>query len=948
MFVRKQWRIFTKKWGRAVEAFKLIFCLLVFSFSPVFAQKTPSAGEITGTVLDSATRKPLRMASVSLLHARDSAYVSATITNGDGHFVVRKVAPGSYRLLITFVGYSNVSRPVTVSRDAPADVGTILMNEQGNQLNEVVIRQESAPVTIKQDTVEFNAGSFKTQPNAQVEELLRKLPGVEVGRDGSIKANGQAVNKVLVDGKPFFGNDPKMATRNLPADIVDKVQMYDQSSDQSQFSGVDDGDRERTINITIKKDKGKGYFGQNALGAGPSAGDQSARYQAKLNVNRFNNNNGGRQKQLSVIGQANNLNQQNFTMSDGNLPGAGAGGPQILGQPGGDDFEGQVSPSNVVEVGALGANYRAESSALKWGKRTEMAASYFANRAVTTTDQQSRRQSILPGQSFLTDQSNYSKNTMTTHRINGRFDLPLDSLTSLRFTPNINFQTKDFLSKKNSYSYRSATDSLNKGLTNYDLDGTGLNAYNNLLFMRKYRKEGRSFSANLNSILTTGNTTAYNRSFNTFFDTLTTAPQAEKIDQRNAQKQFSMQNTLNLSFTEPLSLNQKLEFRYAYSNNYGKLLRDVSDKNGETPEYDQTDVSLSRNFANTFETNRLGATFQTRRLRYTLAFGADAQLASLRPADRSSDTGYQSRYGYFMPNALFSYTFRGNRNLRLQYRTRVVAPGITQLIPVADNSNPLNINKGNPDLKPEYYHNLTFTFNASARGGTDNLFVFASLNQSNNRIGLSTSTSESGVQVSTPINTPGFVSANGVVSLGKKIQPLHISVNLTTQGSLARNTNLINTLENRTISTAVGQGIRLQSDYNGKIDYGLSARITYQQARYSLLSQQNIQYWSQYATADVHWQLPGNIVITSDLTYTGNTGRAEGYNQRFLLWNGAIARQFLRTRQAEVRLQVFDILNQNRSLIRNTGDTYIEDVRSRVLKRYFLISLVYNLRKFGV
>jgi hypothetical protein len=619
-----------------------------------------------------------------------------------------------------------------------------------------------------------------------------------------------------------------------------------------------------------------------------------------------------------------------------------------VGQPGGGGGDGQMAPSNVTEVAALGVNYRTESKAVRWGKRAEMAASYFANRAVTTTDQQSRRENILPGQSFLTDQSNYSRNTMLTHRINGRFDLPIDSLTSLRFTPNISFQTKDLLSKNSSYSYRPPTDSLNKGLNQYDLHGTGLNGYNNLLLMRKFRKEGRSLSANLNTLLTTGNTTAYNRSANTFFDTLTTTPGRERIDQRNAQDQLSLQNTVTVSFTEPISFTKKLEFRYAYSNNFGKLLRNVADKSEETDNYDKPDALLSRNFANTFETNRLGATFQTRRLRYTFALGADAQLASLRPIDRSTDVGYRSQYAYFMPNALFSYTFRGKKNLRLQYRTRVVSPGITQLIPIADNSNPLNISIGNPALRPEYYHNVTLTFSASGRGGADNLFVFGSFNQSNNRIGTSTRTDASGVQVNTPINTKGFVSGTGFVALSKKIEPLRLSVNLSTQGSLARNTNMINESDNVTTSTSIGQGIRLQSDYNGRIDYGLSARVTYQQARYSLLSQQNMQYWSQYATGDVHWQLPGNMVVASDLTYTGNTGRAEGYNQRFLLWNASVAKQFLRTRQAEVRLQVFDLLNQNRSLVRNTGDAYIEDVRSRVLKRYFLISLVYNLRKFGV
>jgi hypothetical protein len=920
--------------------------LLAFCASS-YAQKTSPKTEITGIVLDSVNHKPMRMASVSLLTARDSAYVTATITDGDGRFRLRNVATGAYRLLVTFVGYRNASKIITANAAQQTDAGTISLTEQGNTLNEVVIRQESAPVTIKQDTLEFNASSFKTQPNAQVEELLRKLPGVEVARDGSIKANGQSVSKVLVDGKPFFGNDPKMATRNLPADIVDKVQLYDQSSDQSQFSGMDDGNRERTINITIKKDKGKGYFGQNALGAGPSPGENSTRYQARLNVNRFNNRNGGPVRQLSVIGQANNLNQQNFTMSGGNLPGPGSGGPQLVGDPGGGQDNGQA-PSNIVEVKAAGINFRNESAKVRWGKRTEMAASYFANQTITTTDQESRRENIVPGRSFITDQSSFSKNSMTSHRFNGRFDMPLDSMTSLRLTPNISFQNQDFNNRLRSYAYRLPNDSLNAGKTDYDLNGNGLSAYNNLLLMRKFQKEGRSFSANLNTTLTNGRTTAYNNSLNTFYDSLAANPSVDQLQQRARQNHETLQNTLSLSFTEPLSLSQKLEFRYAYSRNFNKLLRDVFDKNQETDSYDQPNSLLTNDFNSKFETNRLGSSFQNRRLRYSFTIGLDMQLASLRPHNQTDDSHYRRNYGYLMPNALFTYTFSGNKNLRFQYRTRVTSPGINQLSPVPDNSNPLNISMGNPTLRPEYYHTLSLTYSASARAGADNLYASAFLNQSDNRISQSTATDETGVQVTKPVNTKGFWSANGFLSLSKKIQLLRLTVNLTTNANFARNTSFVNALGNSVKNTMLGQGVRVQSDFNGKLDYGISGRVTFQDARYTLLPQQNSRYWSQYATADVHWQLPGNFVVTTDVTYTGTTGRAAGYNQRFTLWNAALTHQFLKTKQGEIRLQVFDILNQNRSLVRNTGDSYIEDVRSKVLKRYFLISLVYNLRKFGV
>ncbi|GAB4007870.1 TonB-dependent receptor [Spirosoma migulaei] len=911
-----------------MKFFSLFILLLVSRSSHLLAQKATGKSEVVGSVVDSVSGKPLRLASVSLLTDQDSTYIDATITNGDGQFRLRNVGTGRFRLLVTFLGYRNASSQVIVGRETSVDVGVLRMTEQANTLSEVVVKQERAPVAVKGDTVEFNAGSFKTQPNAQVEELLRKLPGVEVARDGTIKAQGQAVSRVLVDGKPFFGNDPKMATRNLPADIVDKVQLYDQSSDQSQFSGIDDGNRERTINLTIKRDKRKGYFGQNSVGAGTDA-----RYQSRLNVNRFNNG-----RQLSLIGQANNLNQQNFTL------GGGAGGPVIVGGPGGPEPGANQSPTNIIEIKAGGLNYRD-----KLGKRAELSSSYFINQAITTTDQQSRRENVLPDRSFLTDQHNYSQNRQTTHRFNARLDWQLDSMTSLRITPNVSWQTTGYDSRTTSRSYLPAGQSLNDGDTRYGSTGDGLNGYNNLLLMRKFRREGRTLSANLNTVLTNGMTNALNQSTNLFYDSTGTNPlTTTRLNQRNRQNSYALQNTLTLSFTEPLSLTQKLELRYAYATNRNRAERDVVDANDVNGQYDRPNAALSNHFGSLFATHRLGSTLQTRRLRYSYALGFDLQQSELRVDNRSVDTTNSRRYLNLMPNALFSYTFSRNRSLRLQYRTRLSPPSITQLQPVVDNTNPLNIRLGNPALRPEYYNNLTLTFNGSSGMGGKSLFLFASLNHSDNRISTMTTVNSAGVQTTQPINTGGYLSANGSLSIGRTLQPSKLGISLMTNASFTRAVSLINDQSNESRNVSLGQGFRLQSAYNGKVDYGISGTVSYQTATYSLLSKQNTAYWSQYATADVHWQLPFNFVLTSDLTYTATTGRAAGYNQQFTLWNAALAWQFLKAKQGEFRVQGFDLLNQNRSVIRNTGDSYVEDVQSRVLTRYFLVSFVYNLRKFGV
>ncbi|SKB77587.1 TonB-dependent receptor [Dyadobacter psychrophilus] len=926
----------------------LLLAIIILTHFNAAGQKSTVRAEVSGVVIDSTSKKPLRTASVSLVMQRDSAYVMASITDGDGKFRFKNVSTGSYRLLVTFIGYRNKSALFTLSLNSAVRLDTLWMSEQGNDLQEVVIKQEAPPVALKGDTVQFNADAFKTEPNAQLEELLKKLPGVEVSRDGEIKSNGQAVRRVFVDGKPFFGDDPKMATRNLPADIVDKVQVYDQSSDQSQFSGMDDGNRERTINITIKKDKGKGYFGQNSIGAGRNTETNAMRYQGKLSLNRFNNRNGGPGRQISLVGQANNLNQQNFSLGDGSLPGGGMGGPMFIGQPGSFGNENGQTPTSITKVTAGGFNYRAEGEKVRYGKRAEISASYFANKAVTTTDQKSRREYILPGQSFFTDQSNYNRNQAFNQRFNGRFEFQLDSLTSIRLTPNISWQNVRYNSDLSNFSYSKNGDSLNAGETHYRSAGNGLNGYNNLILMRKFGKLGRTMSANLNTVLSDGRNTGYNQSRNMFYDSLGLEKVISNIDQQNRQNSFSAQNNLSFSFTEPLSFRQKLEVRYAWMNSQNRQSRFVFDKNEETNSFSIPDSVLTNRFAGTFTAHKAGATLQTQRLRFNYTLGFDVQRSKQLSDNLSQDSRIDKQFVHWLPNALFSYTFSGNRRARLQYRTRIAPASVTQLQPVIDNTNPLDIKSGNPALRPEYFNTLTLTYNSSESSGDRSLFIFANLNQSNSRINNATTISDNGARFSKPINTEGYWALNSFLSWSKNISALKFGLTLNTQANVSAGQSLINNLKNQAKTTLLGQGIRIQSAFDGTIDYGFGARISYQRASYSLLPQQNTQYWSQYMTADLHWQLPFRFVFSSDLTYTGNTGRTAGFNQKFTLWNAALSRQFLKGKQGEIRLQVFDILNQNRSLARNTTETYIEDVQSIVLKRYFLVSFVYNLRKFGI
>lgn len=932
--------------------FLLVFCLLTGPFlraQPSSQPRPPAPATIAGVVVDSLSGKPLREASVALLSGRDSSYVTYTVTDGDGRFVLRKVAPGAYQLLVTSLGYASQRRPVRMLEAVPVAVGTVQLVALTHDLGEVVIEQERAPVSIQGDTIAFNAQAFKTQPNAAVEALLKKLPGVEVDRDGTIRAQGQTVNRVLVDGKPFFGDDPKIATRNLPADIIDQVQLYDQQSDQAAFSGMDDGNRQRTINLTIKRDKRKGYFGTNAAGGGTDG-----RYRGQLGLNRFNNG-----RQLSALASANNVNQQDFG-DTGGLPtpdgGFGPGGP-LSGSLGGGRVvvaggsgsrtganPAAQQPTTITETGAAGLNYRDA-----WGRRAEVATSYFATRAVVTSDHQRRRENVAGGEDgapLITNQSAAGRTHTLGHRANLRLDYVLDSLTSLRVAPTAAWQTVGQLSTTDQQT--TATQQLlNRSLTRYDATNQVLAGAGNALLMRRFGRAGRLFSANLNTTLNNQDGAAINQATNTFFDSSGTV-QPTQIHQRIGQDEASRTHVLTFSYVEPLSLVHKLEVRAERTDTRARAARTVADYADATGQFDQLNPAFSNQFDYGFTATRAGLTVQTRRLRYGYAVGVDAQRADLRVENQSLATTSHRRFTTLLPSAMFTWTGSRSRTLRFNYRTRLAPPTATQLQPVVDNTNPLNLQVGNPALRPETYHLLTATYQQFNVAANRSIFGVLTATGAQNRIVSATTYDARGIQLTQPVNADGYRALTGFLSAGQRLTPQRLNFNLTTNAATTRGLSFVDSQPNVAHTWQLGQGVSVNSAFNEKLELGLGANLTWQQARYRLLPQQNTAYWTQRLTADLYYQLPGRLVLTTDLWYTATTGRAAGYNQRVVLWNGGLARQFFRNRQGELKLSVFDLLGQNRGITRNVTDTYLEDVRSRVLMRYWLLSFTYQLRRFGV
>lgn len=929
--------------------FFLISCLIAL-IQPSYAQTPPRGGVglIQGVVLDSMAGQPLREASVTLLQARDSSYVTFSLTDGSGHYALRNVRPGRYLLLVNMLGFKALQRPVEMTAAQPTlELPPLRPRAEARQLGEVVVTHAQAPVSVHGDTVAFSAKAFKTQPNAAVEQLLKKLPGVEVDRDGSIRSQGQKVNRVLVDGKPFFGDDPKMATRNLPADIIDRVQLYDQQSDQANFSGIDSGERQRTINLVTRRDKRRGYFGTEQAGLGTAG-----RYQTKLGLNRFNNG-----RQLSALAQADNANHQGF--SDAASPGLGegvggeasslssSGGGFVLDAPGGARQVGS-SPGSGAQVGVTesasgGLNYRDA-----WGPRLEVSGSYLATRATTLNDQQAQRQNLTgaaPGAVPLTDRRAASRARTTSQRANLRLDYRLDSLTSLRLTPNLTWQTTDQL-RTTDQQTALAGRLLNQSASRYETQARSLGGGGNALLLRKFRRVGRTLSANFNLGLDRQSGRAVNQAANTF---LTTAgvgtPQV--LDQQIDQATPRQTGAISFSYTEPFSLRHQLEAHYSYTAAPSQARRFTTDYDAATGQYDGYNALLSNDFASRYAAQRAGLTWQTRRLRYTYNLGLDAQQATLSLDNQTAETSLRRAYPTLLPQANFSYTGAGSRSLRLGYRTTLTAPAASQLQPVPDNSNPLSIRVGNPNLRPEYGHSLTATYHQFdlARGRSVMALLAGTAVQ--HRLVSATTFDAAGGRTTQPTNADGYFRLSGFLALGQRLPAHQLNLNASTDANLSRSPSLINGRPNVARTWALTQTLSANSAYNERLELGLNASFTYQQADYSASPLANAAYFTQAISGDVYWRLPGRWVLTSDAYYTNNTGLAAGYNQRVLRWNGGLAYQLFASRQGEIKLYAFDLLNQNRSVVRTATDTYVEDVRSRVLTRYLLLSFTYQVKSFG-
>jgi len=917
----------------------LLSLVLGFSLLTIHAQKE---GSIKGILKDTIAGQPVSDATITVLLASDSSLVSFSRTSSNGYFSIRNLSNGNYRLLATHVGYLNISKFFSISSSlSDINFGTLVINNKAALLQEVTVVQEKPPVVIRNDTLEYNAGSFKTKPNAVVEDLLKKLPGIQVDKDGKVKSNGEEVKKVLVDGKEFFGNDPKMATKNLPADAIDKVQVFDRKSDQSRFTGFDDGNSERTINLTIKPDKKNGVFGKATAGAG-----DKGLYQGNFNVNSFSG-----ERQASAIGMLNNTNKQGFSFMDilnfsGGLPGAGGkgGGMQMDMNSMGLPIQGANTNQGITSTQAGGLNYNNT-----WQKNLDVMSSYFYNRMQTDKTEKVYQQWLLPGNEYNTTKQNNSNNTNESHRLNISGDYKIDTANSLKITSSVNLQQSRYGVSSSYNSVARAGNLLNDGYASSFISGNGYSWNNNALFRHRFAKKGRTFSASLTVNVNNGKSNGSLLSQNNYYQPNGSLQQSDTINQVNNQGNDSKTYGAVLSYTEPLSKKSLLELNYNFNTTHSSSDKATFDYDKITGAHNMLNTTLSNHFLSDYSYHRPTLNWRYQQKKYNFTIGAAIQQASLNSSFHvmGKDSALNRSFVNFLPNANAQYKINPYKNIRMLYNTFTRQPSITQLQPLTDNTDPLNIKIGNPDLKQEYYHRLQAEYISFDPYRHTSFFAFLSGGFTNNKIVNADQIGAQGQRTTQPVNVNGAYNLGLNTSWGFPVKKIKSKLNLNSSLAQSRNIGFINGARNNSNAWNAAQELTWNYSYKEVVDLSAGASAEYNDVRYSLQSQQNLQYWNQHYTFEINLYLPGSFSFASDVDYSTRSGLTQGYNQNAVLWNAGIAKQVFKNKKGEVRLQVYDILNQNIGISRSSNQNYIEDLSYNVLKRFWQLSFTYNLSRFA-
>jgi hypothetical protein len=910
---------------------------------------------VQGKTLD-AKNVPLPGIHLRLVDQTDTSKTYRTTSGTDGSFVFTDLPLRRFQLEATAVGRQKVVQSIAIT-SSTSFVRTIIMEDAPIVMGDVVTQGRVPPATQNGDTTEYTAAAFKTNRDATAEDLITKMPGVTV-TNGTVTAGGETVQRVLVDGKPYYGDDPTLALRNLPAEVIDRIQVFDQMSDQAQFTGFDDGQSVKSMNILTRQNRRDMQFGKVLAGYGD---DQ--RYEAGGNINEFDGN-----RRISFLGSSNNVNEQNFTTQDllgvvssnsqvrspGQGPSRNGGGrsrnsqfsPTGGGRPN-NSLVGQQQGINTSHM--FGTNL---SDSLATGLFTQ--GSYFFNRVDNTNQQDLARQYLLGGgvtsnydQAAAIDSRNFN------NRVNARVDYRSDTSNQLTVLPQLYFQSNDAANATSGTTYQGTTTTMAQSITGVDNAGYDLSGH--VVYRHRFDIPGRTVSVDAGIASTKKQSTGSNASSNLTTGGLTS--QGDTLDQQTHTLGRGRTLSANIVYTEPGWENGLVQvfFNPTYTENSAD--KKTYDFDPALQSFAQLDLPLSNSYTNTYTTENSGIGYRWRTEGINFMGSIGYQVARLN-GDMSLTPGVTTArtFDAFLPNALLLYTMPEHRSLRIFYRTSMQSPTVAQLQHVIDNSNPLLLSEGNPDLRPSYTQSFVARYGQTTPGQGQAMFLLLSATYTAHYVATSTilpsrdttladgTAIAQGSQLVLPVNLSGYWNVRSFFTYGVPVDWIGSMLNLNTGLTYAQTPGLINAALNHSHTYSLSQGFVIASTVSQDFDFTISYTGNYTLARNTLQSDANSNSYSHTASIKWTWTFLEGVVLRNEVNNALTAGLAAGYNQSIVLWNISLAKKVFENQNGEIKVGVADLLKQNKSLNRTVTSSYIEDSNNEALGRYVMAGFTYTFR----
>lgn len=922
---------------------KLIFVLLLCSLTSYHAYSQHFI--IKGSVADTSEKKTLTNSVIAVIRKADSVMIGFTRSDKAGNFIIKKVPAGKFLIMITHPAYADYIDEVVISATSPTDLGKIIMRQKSQLLAEVIVSNAGA-IRIKGDTTEFKADSFHLKAGSTIEDLLKKLPGIQVDKNGKITAQGQAVQKVLVDGEEFFSDDPTIVTQNMLSNAVDKVQVYDKKSDQATFTGVDDGVKQKTIDLKLKENKKKGYFGKIELGS-----DANKYWSNSAMLNAFK-----KKRKFSVFGIMSNTGKTGLNWQESDKYGASGnsemyeesgmifyssdGGGDDLGY--GGNFYGEGLPK-AWNAGGLYSN--------KWDNdKISLNTGYQYRKINTAAKGLTQSKYILPDTLYYINDKGNSFSSRLRHSVSGTYEYQIDSSSSLKLTAT--GYTGKSISVNDSYteSLDQSGKFVNTSTRRTSTDADTKNINTTLLYRKKFKKVGRTISVTGNLTYNDTQSNGFLNADYKYYDGSGNIKKEETTDQQKIRDNIRSGVNGRMVYTEPLSKRAILEFNYSLADNHSRSGVTTLEKIvGSGAKYENIIDSLSNNYSLNVLTNSAGINYRyARPKKLNFSFGANFSNADFIRKDVKTDTSTAYSFTNFFPRASLNFTLPTGANIGFNYNGSTRAPSIDQIQPVKDNTDLLNQRTGNPNLKQSFRQNFSLNYNSYKLLSQRQFYTSIYGSIVSNDFSSVNFIDQLGRRISQPVNVQGNRSLNLYGNYNKKLPKTEVRVGVNFNASANRNVGFINSLNNINNSIYAGIGPNINFSKDKKFDITLRPQINYTRTTSSIRPDEPTKYFTQDHQVYVSVTLPLKFEFNTDCTFSiRQKTDAFDKNNNATRWNANIQKKFLKKDAAILRLAAYDILDQNIGFQRNVNSNFISERTYDTFRRYVMLSVTWNFNSNG-